>query len=75
MGGRSYRSLKIPGGAGIHRRKRIRHLIQKGRGAKLNFLKKVAKSAGKALLRQGVNNLGNIVNTLGSSTRHGVYEG
>ena len=60
MGGRSYRSLKIPGGAGIHCRERIRHRTQMGRGAKLNFLKKVAKSAGKALLRQGIKYLGNI---------------
>ena len=74
MGGRSYKSLKIPGGAGIshRRRRRPRHRTrrQRGRGAISNFLKSAAKDAGKAILRQGANNLGNIVNSLGSRTKN-----
>ena len=74
MGEGTYRSLKIPGGAGIYHRRnkrKVRHRTrkQRGRGATANFFKNVANGAGKAILRQGVNNLGNIVNALGAHTK------
>ena len=68
--GLRYRSLKIPGGAGVRHRKRPRTRRQRGRGAITDLLKSAAKGAGKAILRQGAKNLGSIVNSLGSRTKN-----